>query len=377
MNEVVQYIIRFLLYGNTEAARKVAYAPAVQPEAMVTIIGNGIDGELHYPDLSDLQIEQLPDGHFVVHTDIVYTTFFFISRAEEVLNARRDKYGRFLAKYSLLNGNNRLTIPLIDEYSRMLMKLLQLELPQPGFAAVHLTHDIDTIAYYRHLRGMLGGLRRGHWREVAASIRDIHNDPAYTFPWMIEQDAAVKQAQVIYFAKHTSGKGIDYPQYNLHGKDYLSLERMVGHSGAQIGIHSGAYATCPLPAGKIHRSHYLNCPVDRMQQLAEAGYTDDYSMGFADRAGFRLQTTRPVRWINPHTRQLTDLTLHPLTLMDCTLSNDEYMRLNEDEAYFYATELIQKIRQHNGEVNLLWHNTVFADNSYHRQLYPKILQLLQ
>ena len=127
----------------------------------------------------------------------------------------------------------------------------------------------------------------------------------------------------------------------------------------------------------LHRSHYLRCSIDQMQRLAEVGVTDDFTMMFPDQVGFRLQTTRPVRWINPKTMTLTDLVLHPLTVMDCTLSNPQYMNLSEDEAYFECQRLFEKIHQNAGEVVLLWHNTIITDDGYHRSLYPKLLSLLK
>ena len=74
--------------------------------------------------------------------------------------------------------------------------------------------------------------------------------------------------------------------------------------------------------------------------------------------------------------QLTELTLHPLTVMDCTLSNSQYMNLNEDEAYFACQRLFEKVYQNAGELVLLWHNTIVAEEGYHRLLYPKLLNLL-
>ncbi|MCQ2347878.1 MAG: hypothetical protein MJZ65_01675 [Paludibacteraceae bacterium] len=388
MNDTVRYILSFLLYGDTAATTQIAYCSPNEtyPDCPVVILGEGLNQPLHYPDCTTPQVESLPNGHYLIRTDLIYNTFFFISRAEEVINKQRDRHGRFLARYSRLSSNDW-QIPLIDEYSRLLLKLLNLPLPVPEFSGIWLTHDIDTIAYYRHLRGALGGIRRGQRKEVLASWKNIHNDPAFTFPWMMEQDQQVAQADVIFFVKDTPGRGLDYPQYSLaHNSALQSVYdeyRMSIGSRLHFGLHSGAYENaplayrhnCPLINYQLHRSHYLSCSIERMQQLVDFGVTDDYTMGFADQAGFRLQTTRPVRWINPLTKQLTSLTLHPLTIMDCTLSNTDYMHLNEDEAYFYASELIDKVRQHHGELNLLWHNSIFVEG-YHSSLYPKILSLL-
>ena len=62
--------------------------------------------------------------------------------------------------------------------------------------------------------------------------------------------------------------------------------------------------------------------------------------------------------------------------MDVTLSNSNYMNLSEDEAYFLCQQLFDKVRQYQGEVVLLWHNSNIRPDTYHRNLYPKLLQLL-
>ena len=398
MNEIIQYIISFLLYGNENATNLVGYtSDQTQWENYrVVVVPNGKFGkEIILPDLQEVQLESiLLDDKcvYVIHTDIIYNTFFFISRAEEIINSQRDHHGRFLAKFSILGEKNRLMIPILDEYARLLMKLINLPMPTPSLSKIYLTHDIDTIAQYRHFRGALGGILRGQIREVVSSLKDIHNDPAFTFSWFISQDKKVEGTKCIYFVKDTLGKGYDYPQYQLFGKDFETVKDMIEQSGAEIGLHSSYYgheSTLSEVYGRLlikqneqpekpicHRSHYLNCSIDQMQHLAKMGITDDFTIMFPDQVGFRLQTTRAVRWINPETMQLTNLVLHPLTIMDCTLSNPQYMNLCEDEAYFECERLIEKIRQNAGEVVLLWHNTSIHQDSYHRTLYPKLLDML-
>ena len=397
MKEIIDYIIQFLLYGNAEAAKQVGYTAdeAEWQNYRVVIVPNGQLGKkIVMPELDRCSVERYavvgglasPEDEaitrYVIRTDIVYNTFFFISRAEELINTQRDEHGRFAAKYSILGQNNRLMIPTVDEYARMLMKLLDLPLPTPSFSQIYLTHDVDSVAQYRHWRGAMGGILRGQWRKVLASLKDIHNDPAFTFSWLIAQDKMVERAECIYFVKDTMGKGYDYPQYKLDGKDFETAEQLIENSGAKIGWHGSYYggdkANRQLgnKAG-LHRSHYLRCSIDQMQRLAEVGVTDDFTMMFPDQVGFRLQTTRPVRWINPKTMTLTDLVLHPLTVMDCTLSNPQYMNLSEDEAYFECQRLFEKVHQNAGEVVILWHNTIVTNDGYHRALYPKLLDILK
>ena len=379
MGDIINYIKSFLTYGHPEADKLIGYTatPAEFANYKVVVIPNNHLGkDLVLPDLSNI-VPRKEGKTFIIDNDIVYTTFFFLSRAEELLVTERDEHGRFAAKYSLLGTHNRIQIPLLDEYARAVMKLLEVPLPKAGFNHIYLTHDIDTIANYRHLRGFIGGWLRDGMDAVLDAVNDIQKDPAYTFPWLVAQDRKIPNAESVYFVKDTKGKGYDYPQYKLNGKDFLRLKTYLEAHNAQLGLHSSYYGFLPQHnTYRLHRSHYLRCSIDQMQRLCDFGITDDFTMGFPDLAGFRLQTTRAVRWINPKTMTLTNLTLHPLTVMDCTLSNANYMNLTETEAFYYCQQLFDKVRQHNGDLCLLWHNTSLGTTNYHRTLYPVILQTL-
>lgn len=380
MEEIVNYLITWLCYGDAEAAKRVAYTDdekALETYDVIIVPNGHLGKDLILPELKKPVVEQPKANKSIIRTDIIYSAFFFTSRAEELITPQRDEHGRFAAKYSILSQKSRLQIPRLDEYARLLLKQLNLPLPENGFKHIYLTHDIDSISRYRHFRGILGGLIRGEWKTVLAALRDIHEDPIYTFPWILEQDAKVQNAEPIYFVKCTLGRGYDYPQYCLHGRDFKRLKHMLRHNNVYLGVHGSYYGTIPeIQYSRMYRAHYLRCPIDQMQRLVDAGYTDDFTMGFADQAGFRLQTSRAIRWINPKTFRLTNLTLHPLTIMDNTLSQSNYMGLNEDEAYFLCERLIEKVRLHHGDLCLLWHNNNINDSTYHRSLYEKVIDCI-
>ncbi len=379
MTEIINYIKSFLTYGDTAAAAAIGYTTdqAVWKNYKVVIPPNGHLGkDIVYPYMGHVRSKHV-EKTIVLEDDILYTCFFFLSRAEELIVPDRDKHGRFAAKYSILGQHNNLQIPLLDEYSRSVMKLLDLDLPSAGFGHVYLTHDIDVLACFRNMRGFIGGWLREGMDAVLDAAEDIRKDPAYTFPWLVKQDNKVPDAKVIYFVKDTPGKGYDYPQYNLHGKDWTRLQKYLKSKKIQFGLHSSYYGDLPSKlATTLHRSHYLRCSIDQMQRLCDAGITDDFTMGFADAAGFRLQTSRAVRWINPVTMQLTGLTLHPLIVMDGTLSQANYMGLNEDEAYYYCVQIFGKVRQHHGDLCILWHNIDLDGTPWHKSLYEQLIQLI-
>ncbi|MPM97137.1 hypothetical protein SDC9_144310 [bioreactor metagenome] len=130
---------------------------------------------------------------------------------------------------------------------------------------------------------------------------------------------------------------------------------------------------------KYNRNHFLNNrePED-FEHLIHCGITDDFSMGYADMAGFRLGTCRPVYWINPVKKELTDLTLHHLTIMDVSLSEKRYMFMNVSDALLYCESLISSVEKFHGEISLLWHNNSVEKSvsTYHRKLYKELLNFL-
>ncbi len=408
-SKVVQYLLSFLLYGNAEAARQIGYTRSeeeakkykinILPSLLSPLWDKSKTWSDFYPEAERL----ITCKHLPADADLLSLVCFFVSNAEETVVKSRDNHGRLSGKDSLIGKHGLNMIPLVDEIARSLMKRLDLPAPEQTLTAVNLTHDVDTIAHFRHLRGAIGGVYRHQTAQVVKSIKSIHNDPAYTFPLINSLDSRLHDCgnvNQLYFIKAADGKGYDYPQYSLNGSDFRAFlySEISGspffRSGANIGLHT-AYNDRDMRRQKLtlenavrsalsspvtitaNRFHYLRISNARLQQLADSGIKDDYSLAFADLAGFRLQTSRPVRWINPETLQLTSLTLHPLTVMDCTLSNDNYMNLSEEEAYYTTAQLIDKTRQNAGELTLLWHNTSFEQGQYHRSLYPAVLQYIE
>lgn len=399
MQAAIEYIKSFLLYGNEEAAKQIGYTADEQEwqQYKVVIVPQRAElTDLYMPSLNEKSKAEKVGNTWVIRKDIIYNTFFLISRAEELLNPQRDKHGRFLAKYSILSKENNLLTPIVDEYSRMLMKMLQLPLPEEGIKCINLTHDVDTIGFYRHPRGMVGGILRGRIISVIRALSSLRKDPAYTFPWILEQERPYKhdpRVKQIFFFKASNGKGYDYPQYLLHSPDFGFLLKLLEPEKVQYGLHSSYQSgtnysliskelntlreVLSQPTLSINRNHFLrSTEPEHLRVMETIGITDDYSMAFPDQAGFRLGTSRPVRWIDPRTGQLTSLVLHPLTIMDGTLSDSRYMNLTEDEAYYYSQQLIDKTRQHGGELTLLWHNNTFAHHNYHRRLYSSLLKYI-
>jgi len=349
----------------------------------------------------------------LLHADLVASVYFLISRYEEwVRKDVRDTHGRFPGKESLPYRSGFIDRPLVEEYGRLLRSLLRdtgLDVPEPPkqIKKIFLTHDVDQLAHYRHIRGLVGGLLRGikrnkeGQRALRSFFGNLRNDPWYTFPFLYKLDNDLIQKlgknrceSVTFFRSGGGKRREDKPVSNLSHPDYKSLIRYCKRKNITIGLHTSYQAGINpkliidekdkldriIKTNAVYnRNHYLCSrePMD-MLNLVDAKITDDFTLGFADIAGFRLGTCRPVKWINLITTEVSALTLHPLAVMDCTLSDKKYMYMNAHDAYQYCEQLINRVKENNGELVLLWHNTMVEKTPelYHRNLYREIIKYL-
>lgn len=422
MSEIIDYIIQFLI-RDEHNAHHVGYCndkTQWSKYKVVIVPSNFFDNNIYgtqqsMPSLPLQEIEGIPflfgsphiekiENTIVCYADLIASTYFLISRYEEYINPNnnRDIHGRYIGKQSIPAKANFIHRPIVEEYGELLRKLLQQtnitlsSIPQQ-INHIYLTHDVDSITNYRRLRGLIGGiLRRENITTILKSLTNINNDPAYTFPWILQQDNQLPEATQIYFIKAThNAKGFDRPTYNLIGKNFNLLKKNILKSSpnAIFGLHA-SYKSGDTPDIIIEEQKYLQYAIENqrittsrhhylrslqpndMEALIDARITDDYTMGYADIAGFRLGTCRAVRFINPSTRKLTSLTLHPLTMMDCSLTHEKYMGLNYKESLLYAQNLIEQTKKYNGDLCLLWHNTIFSEKD-HKNLYSQLIQILQ
>lgn len=428
-NHAIHYIIRFLLgediseeivaaIGYTNNSKHIErYSIVIIPSGFFTNHTYGTTSSL--PELPLQEIEGTPllfgsplveqvGGTLVIHADIIASTYFLITRYEEIIQRNiRDEHGRFPGKMSLPYRAGFLHRPIVDEYRLLLRKWLQqygLRLPEVKKEIQHiwLTHDLDAPTLYRTWKGLIRSIRdkRGLISSIQGKLGPVENDPYYTFPWIFEQNNLLREqtgkeiCQAILFIRSGGKCKQDKPHYSLHSKDISQLIESILSNDMKIGLHS-SYQAGKSPSlikkektileentGKsirLNRHHFLSSrePED-MTHLEAAGITDDFTMGYADVAGFRLGTSYPVRWINPVTRRLSSILQHPLTIMDCSLEEKKYMGLSYEEAQAYSLNLIEQVKNVGGELTLLWHNTSAMENSgsYLRKLYSHLLNEL-
>jgi len=435
MSEIIEYILLFLLGEQVKPEVRALVGYTANPDefhryklvikSSVFFEDNIYGTEQSLPHLplriweetpiifGEPEIDQINDTR-ILQADLVASTYFLISRYEEMVRSKiRDSHGRFPGKESLPYRAGFIDRPLVEEYGRLLrmqLREIDCDAPEPPtkIQKIYLTHDVDQLAHYRNIRGMIGGVLRGlKWpKEGNSALKSyftgLRFDPWYTFPWLFMQDNSLidvvgkDRCEAIAFFRSGGGrKKEDKPISNLILPDFQTLLKYCRKKNITIGLHTSYEAGYNPPLihkekktldriGKVesvyHRHHFLRSrEPEHMQTIIDAGFTDDFTLGYADMAGFRLGTCRPVKWINPKTRKLSSLTLHSLAIMDCTLSDKRYMYMNAYDAYQYCLQLIDCVESYNGELVVLWHNSSVEKKpqSYHRKLYRDVVKYLK
>lgn len=431
MRKIIDYIIEFLIGElNKSVKSKVSYGDS--GEAHVVIEPSGFFEEDIYltekslPMLPLREIEGIPilfgstdvweeNGQIHIGADLIASAFFLLSRYEECIRRDvRDQHGRFPGKESLPYRAGFLGRPIVEEYGVLLRRYLRkagVEVSEPasGFSHIWLTHDVDQIwtwnNLYRAMRTVVKRAITGTPEKLRPllAVWDYHRyDPVSTFPWLMEQDDALRRVYgsdrctPVYFMMGCTRHKVQDNGYMSNSRRTHRLIEELLAGECEIGYHVSYQASQNMVEAAqeiariqthtnrpvvLSRNHYLASrePED-FRALLDCGITDDFTMGYADIAGFRLGTCRPVQWIDPIRRELTPLVLHPMTVMECTLDGAGYMNIqNQREAYQVVDTMLRHIHDHGGEVILLWHSPSVdkGEKSYQRSLYEQLLRRLK
>lgn len=356
-----------LVYDRQEQGRGV-YLPADG-----LLHENGLQGNV--PALLQPQ-SGLPD-------DLLSACFYVLSRYEEYLPAIADEHGRFTSRHSV--HREWLHRPLVQEWAAGLAEKLQQEWPRlrlkgPEFQVLP-TYDIDIPWAYRYRgpRGVASALKdllTGRPALVLQRLRVLTGreaDPFFSFGYLRQLHEELElPARYFWLVSEGRTRPDINPAASLPAVQQLIREVAARH---EIGLHPSYQAfadTAALLREKRRlqriagreithsRQHFLRLRLpDTYRQLLRAGIRHDYTMGYADEAGFRAGTAVPFRWYDLPAEQTTDLLVHPFQAMDVTLRN--YLQLDPAAAGERLQQLKAMVRAFGGTFCTLWHNSSFSE----------------
>jgi hypothetical protein len=311
--------------------------------------------------------------------------FYMVSRYEEFLPFKGDQYGRFRSPDSIAFLGKFIRIPVVNLWANMIRDLLtrryrEVRPKERKFRFVP-TIDIDHAYAYGHrkLMRIIGGFTRDisnvnfkslmlRTKVLLGKEKDPYNN--YDLISKINEKYGVKPLYFVLFADY----GNNDNNVSLNNKEFRALIKRLDQD-TEVGIHPSLrsnrkfsilekelYLLSDLIDRDVIRSrqHFLKISFPRTyRNLLKLGITNDYSMGYATDPGFRAGIADPFSFFDLIDNTETELTIHPVTIMDVTLR--DYYGFNRQKSQEYISKMIDTVRSVNGEFVSLWHNESFSD----------------
>lgn len=286
------------------------------------------------------------------------------TKKEEYNSPFTDKYGRF--PYYLSKHRN-IFEPTISQF--LMCNNFELEYPENKNFAVCLSHDIDVIYPDRIVPSARAIMERKFSDAFKIPFSRIYRpwNPCWNFRQIMDLEAKYGAKSSFYFLALTPGE----QDFNYRIEDLEPVLSLISDSGWEVGLHGGHNSYNSFEdlkekkrrlekvLGKEvigYRNHFLRFRVPNTWEiLSKAGFKYDSTFGYPDCPGFRNGMCHPFRPYNFETGEEIGILEIPLTIMDRTLGS--YMRLDLENAWGLAKQLIDTVEKYKGVITILWHNT--------------------
>jgi hypothetical protein len=334
--------------------------------------------------------------------DIFASSFFLLSRWEEHVVSKRDKFGRFPARESFAGKQNLLHRPLVNEYAEMIWNMITYigfkpERNSQNFEFIA-THDIDQPIRLVNLKMLTKSLIKNVFvfKDLIGGAIDVSTfllnkftpkfDLANSYDFLMQCSEQVGIKSVFNFQNANKTK-FDWG-YKNDSKFLQNIFHSIKTSGHIIGFHPSYHSydnselwkaeydeLCKLTNFdiKVGRQHFLRFKVpDTWQIWEENQMLSDSTLGFPQKEGFRCGTCSSYSVYNILTRKKLKLKETPLILMEKTLMN--YQKdVSTDDFLKKSSELVDTTKKYNGKFVFLWHNSSFDRKMYTKEFYKKLI----
>lgn len=347
--------------------------------------------------------------------DIFATTFFLLSRWEEIVITKRDNHERFPSEESYVVKHKIEHRPIINEYAEFLGNILfNLDNSLKRFTRnsnIFVSCDVDIPFEFTKFTIKILAKRLYHGiikqRSLTNSLQSLANfflsyfgnfkyDIFYkNIKWIISENNKHGNKVAFYFIPKKTHIHFDKTSIPVSEKRMKKLLNDIISSGNEIGIHPG-YMT--YNNGQIFnesfdllkrslkslesesvltggRQHFLRYDVITTPGLYESvGLKYDSSLGFADRPGFRCGICNEFNMFDILNKKVLTVKQRPLILMECSVISKRYMGLGySDEAINKMIKYKNICYKYGGDFTLLWHNAHFT-NVKDKEFYLKLIK---
>ena len=343
--------------------------------------------------------------------DIIASSFFMLSRYEEVVIDAKDRYERFPATASLAYKENFLDRPIVNEYIELLwewFRSLKPELkrkplwPDNKDFAICLTHDVDMIRKYPPLLLILsigGALLRQKKPKLAfdialeylAILLHLRKEPYDTFDYITNLEKSSGFKSSFYFK--AGGSSRQDSSDTIRKSRVRRIMRTLEREGCEIGLHPSfnSYTNLRLMASEKSsldklvnnknygcRQHVIRWKTPVTWRIQEQlGFLYDTTLGFADHIGFRCGICLPFKPFDVVENRRLNIWELPLTMMEGSLLGLSYQSFPPEEAYKEIIRHIKIVKKFRGVFVLLWHNSCLEDSGGQKgwsKVYEKVMK---
>lgn len=312
--------------------------------------------------------------------DILAASFWLITRYEEYLPFKQDKYNRFDVKNSLAFQYDFIDKPLVNLWLLQFRKLLSLKYPEVKFKEHTFSYlstvDIDNAYKFkfkgimREAGGYLKSLVTRNFKEInerTAVVLNKKTDPFDSYEFLLEVQKK-NNLNVLYFFL-LGDYGVNDKNHPANNKDFQVLIKHLADY-AKIGIHPSYKSSNDLNQLKVEvnrlanithrdirnsRQHFsiLKFP-ETYQALLNSGILHDYSMGYGNYNGFRASFCIPYNWYDLDAEQETPLIIHPFCIVETTLRFTN--KATNETAIQFAKPIMDEVKKYGGELISIIHN---------------------
>lgn len=319
-------------------------------------------------------------SHGELPFDVLAAAFWLITRYEEYLPFKQDKYNRFDVKNSLAFQYDFIDIPLVNLWMEEFKKVLLSKYPNLKFKKHQYSYvstvDIDNAYKFkykgimREAGGYLKSLITRNFREIkerTSVVLGKETDPFDSYDFLLEVQKK-NNLNVLYFFL-LGDYGVNDKNHPANNKDFQILIKHLADY-AKIGIHPSYKSNDNLNQLKIEvnrlanithrdirnsRQHFaiLKFP-ETYQSLLNSGILHEYSMGYGNYNGFRASFCIPYNWYDLDAEQETPLIVHPFCIIETTLRFTD--KATSETAIRFAKPIMDEVKKYGGELVTIIHN---------------------
>lgn len=329
-------------------------------------------------------------------------SFYLVSRYEEYLPHKKDKHGRFCIKEALAYQHNFIEIPLVNIWINKIATIIEKDYPKYKFTDRKFqflsTLDIDNAYAYKH-KGFIrtfGSLTKSlikgkHFSKRLKVIFGDDKDPYDTYKYQRYIHKKHGISPLYFFLLGDYGK--HDKNISHENKSFQNLIKSIGLKN-NVGIHPSYKSNTnvnqlikeknrltTITRGKVKKSrqHYLMLKFPyTYNALLKSGIKEDYTMGFAEKPGFRASICSPFYFYDLSEEIETELKIFPFAVMEATFKY--YNKTSPEKTTQKILNIMQTVKSVNGFFISVWHNESLSDKGIWkgwRIVYEKMLKASQ